>query len=335
MSEKLNFLNFKVYNDNGQVKDYKIQMLRALAIIAVILIHTCPGENYQAVFRPFINYAVALFLFLSGYLTRYTSDIISFYKKRIFRVLIPYVIWNVLYTLSNKEPALILKNIITTKSSAHLYYVFVYIQFVLLTPLLFKLAKSKFKYAGFVISPISVILFKYISLLTGSDLNKYVSLAWSVCCIGWFSYYYLGLLLGNRLLEKDFNLIKLIIAYVISLIIQIIEGFWWLSLGEANCGTQLKLSALLSSSLFLLLVYSYLRNERFNKKSKFLILIGNYSFGIYLSHMMVMKVLYLIPFYPSVPYIINSACVLIVSLVFVLIGNKICGRKISKWLGLI
>lgn len=329
-----NYLNNQIKKLNDGQKNYKVQMLRALAIIAVVLIHTCPGGNYQVVFRPFINYAVALFLFLSGYLTRYTSDLKRFYKKRIFRVLVPYVIWNILYTLSNKEPDMILKNIITTKSAVQLYYIFVYIQLVLLTPLLFKLAKSKYKWIGFLISPLTVILFKYINMFTGTELNKYVSLVYSVCCLGWFIFYYLGILLGNHFIQNDFNIAGLVIAYIISLIIQIIEGFWWLEIGQSNCGSQLKLSALLSSSLFLILAYYYLNNERCNKKSKLLTVIGDCSFGIYLSHIMVMKVLNIIPFFSSVPYIINSAIVLIVSLVCVLIGQKICGNRVSKWLGL-
>ena len=47
-------------------KNTKIQVLRAMAIVSVVIIHTC-GSVY---IRPFVNFCVALFIFLSGYLTK-------------------------------------------------------------------------------------------------------------------------------------------------------------------------------------------------------------------------------------------------------------------------
>ena len=49
-------------------KSYKIQMLRGLAIIAVVVIHNIPSELAQVWCRPLVNFAVGLFLFLSGFL---------------------------------------------------------------------------------------------------------------------------------------------------------------------------------------------------------------------------------------------------------------------------
>lgn len=65
-----------------------------------------------------------------------------------------------------------------------------------------KLAKSKYKYIGFIIAPISVII-KYYWLFSGVEPNKYLSAIWSVCCLGWFTYYYIGLLLGNKIIKKN------------------------------------------------------------------------------------------------------------------------------------
>ena len=49
-------------------KNTKIQILRAIAIIAVVMIHTCPDGIMQVYASPFINFSVATFLFLSGYM---------------------------------------------------------------------------------------------------------------------------------------------------------------------------------------------------------------------------------------------------------------------------
>ncbi len=69
--------NFSITNNliTGKQKNKEIQVLRAIAIIAVVLIHTAPTEGlYQVFIRPFINFSVPLFLFLSGYLTKSEND---------------------------------------------------------------------------------------------------------------------------------------------------------------------------------------------------------------------------------------------------------------------
>ena len=111
------------------------------------------------------------------------------------------------------------------------------------------------------------------------------------------------------------------------------EGYWWLQLGENNCGTQIKLSSFLTSSIFLLIIYTYLKTTKKVDINKSLKLIGDYSFGIYLSHIMFMRILAYVPYYNSLPYVVNSAIVLAISFGFVYIGNKILGSPINKWLG--
>ena len=44
-------------------QSYKIQMLRGIAIISVVFIHNTPPGILSAICRPFLNFAVGLFLF--------------------------------------------------------------------------------------------------------------------------------------------------------------------------------------------------------------------------------------------------------------------------------
>lgn len=316
-----------------------IQIFRAISIIAVVMIHTTPLGECQVFCRPFINFAVATFLFLSGYLTKIENDNwCSFYKKRIIRVFIPYVIWSVVYTLPSillgENILILVKNLVTAKAAATMYYIFVYIQFVLLTPLLAKLAKSKCRHLGWFVAPISTIIFKYYFLLNGITPNAYVSLIWSDACLGWFTFYYLGLLLGNKIIESRYSLKKLVLLYLISIVLQMAEGYGLFMLGEVNCGTQIKLTSILTSTLFLLIVYTILNKIHIDIKSRFLRLLGDYSFGIYLCHIMVMLVLGKIPYYNTIPYPLTSAIVIIVSFGCCYLGNAIFGKKVSGWLGL-
>ena len=105
-----------------------VQVFRALAIIAVVMIHTTPLGYWQVFCRPFINFSVATFLFLSGYLTDVDNDNWkTFYKKRIIRVIIPYIIWTVLYSLKYFNIGNLLVNLLTAQAAAPIYYVFVYL----------------------------------------------------------------------------------------------------------------------------------------------------------------------------------------------------------------
>ena len=315
-------------------KNVKIQILRGIAVIAVVLIHTCNGGMWQVYCRPFLNFAVAMFLFLSGYLTKVDNDNWpALFKRRTVRVIIPYLIWTVLYTLPHLDPKLFAINLVTTWSAPTLYYIFVYIQFVLLTPLLGKLAKSKWQWVGWMIAPVSILIFKYYWLLTGKELNQYVSIVWGLSCLGWFTYYYLGLLLGNSLLKRKFNPWVVLALWTVSIPLQMGEGYALLQLGDYNCGTQMKMSVFLTSTLFLLLSYWWLTNDKLSARKGVLSFLGDYSFGIFLSHMMVIRVMRHIPFCAKIPFPVTSIIVLIISAGAVYLGKKLCGERISRWMG--
>ncbi len=220
-----------------------------------------------------------------------------------------------------------------------MYYVFVYIQFVLLTPILIRLAKSEYRFIGWIIAPVSILIFKYAGLFFDVEYHRYISLFWSDACLGWFTFYYLGLLLGDQIITIRRRSVKsLCVYYGASLISQMLEGYLFLLHGDSNCGTQLKLSSLLSSTIFLMIIHTVLQNGGFRNRCSslydFFIFIGDYSFGIYLCHMAVILVLSQLPLIDVIPFPINSFMVVLLSLICCSVGRRICGPKISGWLGL-
>ena len=328
------------------MKDRNIQMFRAIAIIAVVMIHTTPAGQWQVFCKPFINFAVATFIFLSGYLTKTDNDNwLKFYIRRITRVLVPYIIWTAIYSIPDIRsagPSALVKNLLCANATTTLYYIFVYIQFVLLTPLLGKLAKSPYRHLGWLIAPLSVILFKYIPVFGDIQLGKHIELFWNDACLGWFTFYYLGLILGNRIIDRQFNIRNLAVLYCASLLLQMAEGYLWFTVDPAGCGSQLKLSSILSSTIFMLIIYCVLERcaSRGNRgsnepKSRLLCSIGDYSFGIYLVHMMVLNGLQHLEFYSAIPYPITSLIVLSVSFIFCYISSAVLGKKASRWAGLV
>lgn len=313
-----------------------IQILRGLAIIAVVFIHNTPSGLAQVFCRPFLNFSVGLFLFFSGMLScsNKWNPI-----KRIKKVVIPYFLWTLIYTviynITNYQdiPLALLKNVFIGRAATIMYYIFVYCEFNLLIPLIDKLAKSRFRYWGFIITPIEIIFMRTIPLIAGVEINPYIRIIMSISCIGWFSYFYLGYLLGNNLIYINITQKKIALLWGISIILQICEGFYYYTIGNANCGTQLKLTSIITGILFALMAYNHVMNDR-NGNNKLLLLLGDNSFGIYFSHLAIMSVIAQIPNYTSrISYPINAIISVALTLICVLIGKKILG-KYSKYLAL-
>lgn len=321
------------------MNNQKIQIIRAIAIIAVVMIHTTPDGMWQVFCKPFINFAVATFIFLSGYLTRIDNENwANFYTRRISRVIVPYVIWTLIYSVLD-EPSFnlwqLIKKLISANANSTLYFIFVYIQFVLLTPILARLAKSNYRNLVWLVAPISVIIFKYYVLFENIEPNKNLALLWANLCLGWFTFYYLGLILGNKIIERRYNLHILFILYAAAIILQICEGYLWALSDITGCGSQLKLSSILTSSLFVLIIYTLLENDNYQPSCRTLSFIGDHSFGIYLSHIMILKGLEKIAFYKYIPYPLNALSVLSLSLLFCWVVYRVVGKRTSRWIGVI
>lgn len=319
------------------VKSRKIQILKGLAIIAVVFIHNTPVGLTQVFCRPFLNFSVGLFLFFSGMLSNAEK---WNPKKRLAKVLIPYILWSAVYVLiynyktPSRLPAIFFNHLLTGRAAGIMYYIFVYCGFTLLIPLIDKLAKSKYRYLGFLISPAEILIVRLIPLLTGYTLSEYTGVITELSCFGWFTYFYLGYLLGNNLITVKASTKKLVCLWAVSIVIQILEGYWYYSLGSGNCGTQQKLSSFLTGAIFALMAYRFVNSPKVYDL-KYLKLLGDCSFGIYFSHPAVMFALgKLIPHYSHyITYPFNAVITVLASLGFVLVGRKLLG-KYGKYLAL-
>ena len=310
----------------------KIQLIRGIAIIAVVLIHNTPPGFAQVWCRPFVNFAVGYFLFVSGLL----SNRKRWYPlKRIKKVIMPYFIWSFIYVLfyNRENPSQIFRvfiiQLVTGKSAPIMYYIFVYCELTLLIPIIDKLARTRVRWMGFAIAPLEIIVLRLIPILLGLSVNTHLATIMNISCLGWFTYYYLGYLIGNEIITISFPIPRIIVLWGVSIILQIIEGYWYFEMGVSNCGTQLKLTAILSGVLFVLLAYKFIVSS-WCPKNVLLNLLGNYSFGIFFIHVLVMELLNMIPCYTEyVSYPINATITVMLSLVAVLVGNKVFGKKRS------
>lgn len=319
----------------------KVQVIRGLAIIAVILIHTNIDGIAGVITRPFMNFAVATFIFLSGYLTKLDiPDIKSFYKKRLQKVAVPYIIWSIIYTIASSNYNNFFVNFITGRCCAIFYYIFVYSFFVFLTPIISKMIQSKFSWVGCTITPISIFITRYILAFAGIPLPGG---ALSFLFTNWFVFYYFGMYIGNKKIRIKMSNLKSIILLMVSILASIAEGLWWYYYGNYDMATtQLRFTSLLTSLCSIVVMCKYIESSdisSLNSKvtvllKKVLIVIGNCSFGIYLSHMLIINVLYKVPIINTFPFPLFSIIVLLASVSCVLLGKRILGKKFSWVLGL-
>lgn len=318
----------------------KIQLLRGISIISVVAIHTNTKGILSVIDRPFLNFSVAMFLFCSGYLTNLdVGEIGKFFKKRIIKVGIPYIIWSIIYTVSYQalgiETGSIIGNILTGTACFTFYYILLYIQFVLLTPIVAKILISKYRYLPLIVTPLYIILTRYFCTFAGYEVKFPFD---KTCFLCWFIYYYIGMGLKNGCLVFKVENKKLGMIYVISLAVSICEGIIWYRHGNVDMGTtQLRLSSVLTSVVAVLIAYNFLEsNVSINKTwaSRGLVLIGNCSFGIYLAHIYVMGAILPLPRGIPTPFPISTVIVLSITTLCVLIGRKLLGKKFAQYLGL-
>lgn len=147
----------------------ELEIARAFGIMAVVMIHATSAAyaryDHQSAIYPlyvflniFSKFAVPVFIFLSGFVLFYNyydksftaKTIIAFYKKRISKIVIPFLLFSVFYYGFTKVASygfsdiqtfigyftskLFLKDLIIGKTYTHLYFVVIIIQFYVIAP---------------------------------------------------------------------------------------------------------------------------------------------------------------------------------------------------------
>ncbi len=327
----------------------RVQLIRALAILAVVAIHTPAPEPYVVFIRPFLNFAVAMFLFLSALLTAEkaqqlpTLNYRTLVTGRLKRLLPPYAIWVVLSSLPS-----ILQNPSCTLGSAlgnmfyqawgvPYYFFLVYMQLILLHPLMARLAASRYRLAGFAITPLALCCL-YAARMANIPLP---GLSYAIPFPVWFGYYYLGIILGQQKNARSPRLAPCMALWCASIILQAAEAWIWYAEGVFGTSTsQLKLTSFLSSTAACLLAYAFIRRPvdaaTPGAGQALLICIGNCSMGIFLCHCLIIRVWQKAASFLHLPtpYPTDTVAVLLLSLLLIAGANRLLPRPCTHLLGL-
>jgi surface polysaccharide O-acyltransferase-like enzyme len=164
----------------------ELDLVRAIAILAVVIIHATsytqadiPGESRSRTVYYFFNtvstFAVPVFIMLSGLVLFYrysggwkAGDAVSFYRKRLQFVVVPYLVWSLFYYFYDQwmghrfNPGAVGFNLHTFAENLkwgdnkyHLYYIIIIAQFYLIFPLLMT-AVSKWKWIARYLIPLGI-----------------------------------------------------------------------------------------------------------------------------------------------------------------------------------
>lgn len=290
----------------------EIDYLRCFAIFAVIYIHTASAtmrveETANLIPVIYLNslaqFAVPLFICISGfvlYLSYKPSEgVISFYKKRYLRIIPPYLIFSTIYLIANIFKAKISEGMwdipttldiiyayVFAESNPHMWFFLIIIELYLLYPVLERIYRAILKMNMEWLFLLATLLLQVLWNIFSVDLvivldgvahpltNKIF-----LCTI---FYFVLGICLSNHY-NGVRHFLKSAWIYLLSLLTGLLCIFIPLMFSIMNVGDGI-VGEVGFCTLAILVLFSigiYLTD---NSKFDQLVVIGAYSFGIYLIH---------------------------------------------------
>lgn len=276
--------------------NYQISSIRAIACILVVIVHVSVlfiNQNgyFESTIIKYFNQIARLgtpiFCIITGFLfSKYyfnQIDIKKFYKSRIKKILIPYLIWTFIFTAITLcmwpdfqkkftenliNPLIITSyNLILGSSFYHLYFISIIIQFCIIFPLICKIKISieKLLLISFLISILSI---KFLS-----DKNIFLLSDKSIL-IYWIFYFIFGIYF-YKLKDIKISKLKIYTILILTIFLVFLEIYF-----STNTFSSLRIENLLLAPLFFFTLYKTIKN----KENIILSKIGLYSMGIYFIH---------------------------------------------------
>jgi len=347
-------------------RDPSFDAFRGLAIIAVVAIHATffgfsrgysptGGWNlFLVAYCQLFGFAVPAFIFISGYWIakkpiKSLEDYKTFLIRRLTRILIPYFFWSFIllgYAAIKTGDINVYQVIfkLMTGRACYPYYPYFFIimiaQLYVITPLLHYINRKPYGLTLVLILNIIGLLLQYLSRLFKVIWYP----AGTLPFYSWIIFYTIGLLIGSRdkkiFASKNMR-VFILPAVLVSLLIAELEGIVVLSkYGNMFFAVSATRYSSFLYSTCIIFGFLYVR-ERFRYQPRFLVAIGNYSFGIFLIHMIVLNrvvnivqksnIIYsLQPLYQlAVVFITISLCFVVISITRKLLPKSFCHKVLG------
>lgn len=331
-------------------RDYYWDYVRAVAIIAVIFIHTINPmlcSPFGMIFRQFIIFPVFTFFVLAGYFTHYTigkTSYKNFITRKIIRLLPTLLLFSVmmaivkLYFWKSYDLESLLKALLSLPLGFG-YFVIGLLQCFILIPFILRISKEWLRCAVVLIFNLISIAFMY-WLIFNNPLRTGVPVPMPyIFFTCWIFPFYLG-----NLLYRNYELVDKIkkyrrfflLLFIMSSGVAIAESMYFKDGYRLISCAQLKLSTFIQSTCLIMVFFGY---HRTISKSRMVCRLGQASFFVYLSHWFLIIILRKVfTFFPSCPQFssmwIISFSVIGGEVTAVYIMNKLNIKWLNKLIGI-
>lgn len=339
---------------------YYLDVLRVLAIMAVISVHSTatPVENLDFIgtqhwwigncINGCLRWAIPIFFMISGALLLSSvkeEKIGSFYKKTFKRLVIPFLVWSVLYFLFKhyyfmrdaKAPiemiGLFFQELLFDRIYNHLWFMYIILTMYLLAPFLKKMIQRLTRNELLVwigiwigLSFIYPLICSIYNSITGDVLT--ISFLDIPFFTGFMGYFVLGYYLSKYEIKKIYKYLIYLGGFISTISVPLLT--YTLSAGSEKLDETFYGHFAITSLFMGMAMFLYIKNinwdKVFNHRIKTLLSSASQAtFGIYFSHMMIQIVifgpllskLYIDGIGTAGVYVVNLLCVYITSYVIV------------------
>ena len=313
--------------------------LRVMATIAVILIHVSSplmkmnfGRNTEfwligVILNNLVRFAIPLFLVLSGatLLTK-QYNVIDFYKKRMSRVLVPFLFWLPAYwvfrwfMLREWERPHSFDAIVSWGSnlfmkegvSVHLWFVYMILLLYLFIPAISKILKIASRKSIVIFIALWLVL-NYLQSVHAFSIDSFPLLLKKIYGYMLYTgYLVLGYFLKTLHSEYKFTRTSAFILYTTTVVI---TSFLTYYLSFQSGKQTLTAMGTFTITTFFQVIAVYYMVEGLEFKNKFISHIiqtlSNYSFGIYLVHVMVISLFFRVGIFWTMAYPLISVPIVV------------------------
>ena len=301
--------------------------LRGLSILAVVLIHlTVPTaiaeETDGIILNQITRFGVPVFIFLSGWgLTvaesyERSASYFVFLKKRLSKLLPAYLVWNIIYVLYDVifedldfTISAFIEGIFYGTNYPHLYFVPLIVLFYLAFPILRKMGETHWGlFVSFMITIGSLEFYPILKEGFTQNQNPF----------NWLFYFVFGIWIAehDEMVKKQLNNYLLFIGFIFSLLYMVMEP---IAIADDLVLAQTRPSVLFYSVFVILMTVNLPKWLNYSKD--LLKPLGDYSFAIYLSHYLFIRIYRLI--WPDIPVIILLVLVISSSIVLEKVKQKL------------
>lgn len=315
----------------------EIDVIRGMCIIGILFLHmtayflapSLAGYNsfkVSLLINQFVRFTLPLFLFFSGFglaIGYRGGQLKEFYTKRLKTVVLPYVVWSLIYflfalTVLNKVPFragmvsltgsglgwldLLRKfaiNLLFGWNYVHLYFVFLIVQFYLIFPLVYRWLAGVSRPGRFLLwmSLIYLIYLVFVAYyrkyLNVPYLTFFYKYYWELAP-SWFFYFFGGILAALHLtrfreLSKKYKGLFAVLFLATSTLV-LAEAWYKVILLHQGVGslTSLRPSVFINTVAFVFFLFPLGGRMLKGKLGEMFIFLGNISFSLFFNHLLIL-----------------------------------------------